>query len=433
MRVPSRLPVPTILLLASAAFAVYMPVYVPTYTGPSEPVYALETSESPTSTLAKGADTSVRATDTIGLYVDVPTLATDVDYRADAKGWRDSLPVGVRKALEKVRLPGTVVFAHATEAVDTLPLEVHGWAGGARSAGRMDTAGALRRIVLKRPENVPGTRIVLVLSGMVRSRKIVPSITPTALDLLEGWGMWDERSSKWVAWGMVPFRKSKSDWGAHDAATVADAVVRGVLDEAPIPSGLGSVRSTEKKAKYGGLLLGASFRPGFHTGGDLYSKARENDSKNSVNQLVLAAEAGWYSDWWGVGMSFPFIDVTNIENTQSDGMGNSSTKSANLFHTIAPSLELTAFLPVSDAAVTAGVGLGYMSIAGDSEGWTGPAPSGSGWFWSPRIGVYFPFKYAYFGTDLGLEFQSYTLGDTPYKSSSLFFFDLRLGLRLIHD
>ena len=422
-----------ILAFVSASHAIYMPIYLPPTSSYAEVSYALEKVDVTTHTLHKGWDTLVHPGDTLGLVVASPILAVDIDYRVDAKGWRDSFPDGFRKFLTGIRPQGSIVDVEASPVSDTLPLDVQVWKGGGRTSSTSDTIGALRQIVLVRPNSVPGLGAVLVVSERIRSRKILPAGTSnsTALDVLLGWGLWDPASSRWVAWGMTPLRSTKSDIGVLDASEVADRLVRAVVDEAEIPSGVSGVRSAEKKSKFGGLLLGFSLQAGFHTSGDLYRMAKASSSDNSVTRGQFIAQVAWYSDWWGVAASLPFVDGTSMENNSRDAYGTTNSQSVSLFDGFSPSVEFVSFVPVKGMALTAGVGVGHMSLTGQSEGWMGAPPSGKGWFWYPCIGAYFPWKYVYMGTDLGLEFQSYDLSGTSAKST-LFFFDLRFGLRLAH-
>jgi hypothetical protein len=437
MSFASRFLAALVLAYGSVAFAVYVPVYTPTYVPlfiPNVPVdttttYALKKVDVATHTRRRGWDTLVRSRDTLGLIVATPTLGSDIDYRVDAKAWRDSLPEGFRKSLAGIRPQGSVVEVRASPISDTLPLEIQVWKGGGRTTASSDTIGATRQIVLERPDSLPDLRAVLVVSARIRSRTILPTeySGSTALDILLGWGLWNPATARWMAWGMTPLRTSRSDIGALDASSVADHLTRAVVDEADIPPGFGGVLRAEKKALYGGLLLGLGFRPGFHVGGNLYDMAKE--SGNSVTQYEITCEAGWFSDWWGLDVSLPFSEWTSMDTRQ----GNGNSQSVELFHGFSPSVEAVAFFPVQGTAVIAGLGAGHMKLTGDANGWGLNPPSGSGWFWFPSIGIYLPWRYTYLRSDLGLEFQSYDMTHGyPYKST-LFFFDLRFGLRLAHE
>jgi len=438
MRPLSRL-IPLVSLAATASMAYYMPVYTPIYVPMSYnngPVYKLETMGEVATVKLAGSDTLLRVGDTVGLFVEAPSLSSQISSPAPVRGWMDSLAPTMDSSIRaSVGLAVALLPAKPTGVVDTLQVEPEsarrsGGRGGSISEGNLRPA---RKFELPRPEAIFGAKAILVVVQGILPRDVVPKggTQSKVADLQAAWGLWRQDSAKWVAWGLAPLRTSNTDLSKYSAAAAGEKVAKSILEAAPVPSSISDIRRSERKSKYGGLLLGVNLGAGFHTSGDLKDMVKSWDSEYGVEEFQFGLEAGWYAGAWGVGVSIPLRKTISVEQSYTDQSGQAQSESKTMWVATAPSAEVIGLLPVGGSAITAAVGFGYMSMKGEQWGDLRFA-DGSGTFWYPKVGFYSPFKYAYFATDLGLQMQSFDFGGSGLKAT-VFFFDLRFGLRLAHD
>jgi hypothetical protein len=370
------------LMFAGAAHSTYIPI--PMYVPAPKPV--LDGHDQNREEILPEGKNFLHEGDTVDLLVSDTMEAGGLDSLPGTEVWRTGYPSILKRMIlgwENSRLHFKEYGSTFGTESDTLALDEVS-------------------IHLRRPGKGVASRAVLVVGPPVqairwitdnpyyRGQVVHKSSDPWVMDILTPWGLWDPVGLRWLAWGRNALRHADRDLdviGPEEGAAKASDNIR------DLPVGFN---------RWGGLRIGMFWWGGLSWPGD----------GHSYDGLGLAL--AWFPGSWGIGLRIPFYSTGS---RSADDASNGSQKEYEQFFT--PSVDLTKVLTRGPVGFTVGLGVGYMHLAGAPESWAGKSPSGSGWFWHPRMGLELSLHHIYVGSELGLENEHFKFASQSHKQTAL--------------